>query len=57
MDKLIARINSLYKKSKEEGLTEEEKMEQQKLRQEYIEKIKLNFTAQLQNVYLKDTKK
>lgn len=57
MEELIARINSLYKKSKEEGLTEEEKIEQQKLRQEYINKVKSNFKSQLQNIYLKDTKK
>ena len=34
--KLIDRSNVLAKKSKEEGLSEEEKSEQQKLRREYI---------------------
>ena len=33
-DKKIARINELYHKSKSEGLTAEEKAEQQKLRTE-----------------------
>ena len=32
----IARINELYKKSKAEGLSEEEKKEQALLRQEYV---------------------
>lgn len=47
MKKLIERINFLYKKSKEEGLTEEEKIEQQKLRREYINIIKGNVKVQL----------
>ncbi|MBO0584615.1 DUF896 domain-containing protein [Clostridium botulinum] len=50
MKKLIARINFLYKKSKEEGLTEEEKIEQQKLRREYINIIKGNVKVQLEGV-------
>lgn len=36
MEQKIARINELYRKSKAEGLTEEEKKEQAGLRSEYI---------------------
>ncbi len=51
MDNLkIARINELYKKSKAEGLTEEEKQEQQQLRQEYIQAIRGNLRGQLDNI-------
>ncbi|MBU5592807.1 DUF896 domain-containing protein [Clostridium sp. MSJ-4] len=50
IDELINRINFLYKKSKEEGLTEEEKLEQEKLRRKYIDNIKSNFRAQLDMV-------
>ena len=39
--KKIARINELAKKKKTEGLTAEEKVEQAKLREEYIEGIKI----------------
>ena len=49
-EKLIERINALAKKSKEEGLTEEEKIEQQKLRREYINVIKKNLRAELNNI-------
>lgn len=45
----IARINALYHKAKAEGLTEEEKVEQQILRQEYIDSIKNNIRSQLDN--------
>ena len=45
----IARINALYHKAKTEGLTEEEKVEQQILRQEYIDSIKNNIRSQLDN--------
>lgn len=50
MDKVVERINFLYKKSQEEGLTEEEKEEQQKLRRHYIDAVKRNFRAQLNMV-------
>ena len=49
-EKLIERINALAKKSKEEGNTEEEKSEQHKLRREYINVIKKNLRAELNNI-------
>ena len=48
-DTKIARINALYHKAKTEGLTEEEKVEQQILRQEYIDSIKNNIRSQVDN--------
>ena len=53
MDDIIKRINELYKKSKEEGLNEVEKDEQQLLRRRYIDSVKSNFRAQLETVELK----
>jgi uncharacterized protein YnzC (UPF0291/DUF896 family) len=50
IDELTSRVNFLYKKSKEEGLTEEEKVEQQELRQRYIDNVKRNFRAQLDTI-------
>ncbi|SHI88751.1 protein of unknown function [Clostridium cavendishii DSM 21758] len=50
IDELIERINFLYKKSKEEGLTSEEKLEQEKLRRQYIDNVKGNFRVQLQGI-------
>ncbi len=49
-EKQIARINELYHKSKNEGLTEKEKKEQTKLRKKYIEDIKKNMTSQLDSI-------
>ncbi len=48
----IDRINFLARKQKAEGLTEEEKAEQQKLRREYIESYKQSLIAQLENTYI-----
>ena len=45
----VERINFLAKKSREEGLTEEEKVEQAKLRREYIDSVKRNLRASLGN--------
>ena len=53
-DKKIARINELYHKAKAEGLTDEEKLEQQMLRQEYIDSIKRNIRSQLDNSSVKN---
>ena len=46
----INRINELYRKSKNEGLTKEEKEEQDKLRKEYIMAIRTNLQSTLNNV-------
>jgi uncharacterized protein YnzC (UPF0291/DUF896 family) len=46
----IARINELSRKSKAEGLTEEEKQEQTILRQEFIASFRNNLKAQLDNI-------
>lgn len=45
----IDRINFLAKKSREEGLSEEEKAEQAVLRREYIDSFKRSLEGQLQN--------
>ena len=50
----IERINYLARKSKSEGLTEEEKAEQQALRDEYREGFRKNLAAQLDNTYYID---
>ena len=51
----LDRINELAKKSKTpEGLTDEEKAEQQQLRQEYIAEWRLGVTQVLDNTYIMD---
>ncbi|MBY0759583.1 MULTISPECIES: DUF896 domain-containing protein [Sellimonas] len=50
----IRRINELYHKSKAEGLTEEEKIEQKILRQEYIDAFRENLRGQLNNISIKE---
>lgn len=46
----IDRINALYRKSKAEGLTEEEKKEQALLRKEFVASVKSNLRSQLNNI-------
>ena len=48
----IDRINALARKSKAEGLTEEEKAEQAALRREYIDSFKQSLVGQLENTYV-----
>lgn len=52
MEKLIARINELARKSKTQGLSEDEAKEQAALRQEYLAVFRANLTAQLDNTYI-----
>ncbi len=46
----IDRINELYRKSKAEGLTEEEKTEQSLLRKEFVANVRNNLRAQLDQI-------
>ena len=60
MNEVIARINVLAKKNKEEGLTVEELAERDKLRRIYIDSVTGNLKQQLDNtsiVYPDGTKK
>lgn len=50
----IERINVLARKAKAEGLTEEEKAEQQVLRREFIDDFKRNLRGQLDNISIKE---
>lgn len=51
-DEKLARINELAKKSKNEGLTVEEKEEQAVLRNEYIQAVRQNLRGTLNNISL-----
>ena len=54
MDEKIKRINALYHKSQAEGLTEEEKKEQQLLRSEYIASVRANLRGQFNNINIQN---
>ena len=55
LEEKLLRINELAKKSKTpEGLTDEEKAEQQQLRQEYIAEWRQGVTQVLDNTYVMD---
>lgn len=53
---LLERINFLYKKSQNEGLTEEEKIEQKELREKYLQNFRNNFRIQLEGLGAKSNK-
>lgn len=50
MEGRIKRINELYHKSQNEGLTDAEKEEQQRLRKEYVLAIRASVKSQLDNI-------
>lgn len=50
MNEKIQRINELYHKSQDVGLTEAEKEEQAQLRKEYVASVRANLRGQLENI-------
>jgi uncharacterized protein YnzC (UPF0291/DUF896 family) len=54
IEEVINRINVLYKKRTEVGLTEEEQQEEKELREMYLENVRRNFRAQLDMVEKKE---
>lgn len=57
IEEVVEKINLLYKLSQERGLTDEEKELQQKLRKRYIDNVKRNFRAQLDQIEPKKSTK
>ena len=56
MQELIKRINELARKSRQQGLNDEEKKEQDALRKEYIRRFRQGMENTLSNVYIMDEK-
>jgi uncharacterized protein YnzC (UPF0291/DUF896 family) len=54
IEEKIARINELAKKKKEEGLTSEELVEQEKLRRDYIDSVKKNLRHHIEGIKVVD---
>ena len=54
MEEKIRRINELYHKSQKEGLSAAEKEEQASLRQDYINSVRANLRAQLNNINIQN---
>jgi len=54
MDQLINRINELSRKSKSEGLTEQELAERDRLRKQYLSIFKNNFRQELNRIEVVD---
>lgn len=50
----LSRINELANKAKNEGLTDKEKIEQKKLREEYLGNIRSSFTNQFKTMTVID---
>lgn len=54
LEELINRINELYHKQKEVGLTEEEKVEQANLRNEYRDLFRKSLRGNLDTIDIKE---
>ena len=54
IEQTIKRINALAAKAKREGLTDEERVEREQLRREYIAAVRRSLTEQLDNTWLVD---
>ena len=54
LEEKIKRINELYHKSQNEGLSDEEKEEQKRLRQDYIDNVRNNLRSQLDNINIQE---
>ncbi len=52
MNEVIARINALAAKAREEGLTPEDLEERDQLRRIYIDSMKASLTGHLENTYI-----
>ncbi len=50
VEQMTDRINELYHKSQEEGLSDAEKAEQKELRQAYVANVRANLRGQLNNI-------
>lgn len=50
IEERISRINELYHKSQAEGLNDEEREEQDRLRKEYVANIRANLKGQLDSI-------
>lgn len=50
----IDRINALARKSRDQGLTLDERKEQMELRRQYVAAVRENLTAQLDNTVIQD---
>ena len=50
MEELTKRVNELYHKSQNVGLTEDEKKEQEELRKAYVANVRKNLRGQLDNI-------
>lgn len=56
LNKLIKRINELAAKKRSTGLTLEEEIEQKELYQQYLDNIRSQLKAQLDNIEIVDKK-